>query len=338
MHTRERRNALVALDQLEIAALLAPVVAASDIAKVELCARGGSSTNYRVETVTGQAIQVRLVPGGTAACRREVAILRHVSPTVPVPRVLFAGDNDPRHPYYIADWEQGVPLDEVLEQDEVDDRKKLGSAVGQTLARIHEHRFPARGDLNDRMDLVPWASESPGEARTAATGGNRVPVAGGSLYATYLHKLIFDSPAQQRLGAVLSAELWQAILRVDANRDWNSAYVCLTHFDYNPANLLVHQYAGAWKVVVLDWEFACVAGPLPDIGNMLRHRHSYPSDFVAGFIRGYEEQATWLQPGWIEHARFADLSASLEMLSSLHERPAAHAAASRSLEDFLGLP
>jgi aminoglycoside phosphotransferase (APT) family kinase protein len=90
----------------------------------------------------------------------------------------------------------------------------------------------------------------------------------------------------------------------------------LVHGDFNSPNILVRQDHGSWRVAaILDWEFACAATMLCDIGNMLRYERPGQSRYEPHFSRGLID-AGWTPPDdWFLRARLADLPALCELLT-----------------------
>lgn len=315
--------------------MLRPVVAPAAITAIELITRGLSSTNYRVRLHDAPPLQLRVVPAGARTCAKEVAILRLLAGATPVPGVRHAAPDHAR-PHYVAEWIEATPLDELLQGGAVEDARGLGAAVGETLAGIHQHRFAASGELDADLRVTPFEH---GRAADATDDGDG-PTPAGSDYARFLHAMIFRSPAHVRLGAERACRLWERVLREDAACDWSAGDHRLVHFDYNPKNLLVRRSGASWEVAaVLDWEFAAAADPLCDVGNLLRHRSSYPAELVNGFIDAYAAAAReWLTPDWIGRARLLDVSSPVESLGSARDRPGPHALALELLDAFIREP
>jgi len=310
--------------------MLSPVAEPGAIERIERVERGHSSTNCRVDIRGGTPLHLRLVPGGRRVAAKEVAVQRLVSPTVPVPPILYEAA-DGVHPYYVARWiDDAVPLDRVLGAEQLEGATSLGAAAGRTLAAIHQYTFDRAGDLGEALEVVPW------DGLGSATEADDRQGTSGSSYARLLHRMLFSSRAYGRLGAERSEQLWSRILVEDAACDWTRERSCLVHFDFNPKNLLVRFGLEGWSVAaVLDWEFAASADPLFDVGNFLRHQTDYPSDVVEGFVSGYQSNAPWVTQDWLRRARFLDLSSQLENLGSAQEKPAGHRIGNALVDDFL---
>lgn len=94
---------------------------------------------------------------------------------------------------------------------------------------------------------------------------------------------------------------------------WREAV--LAHGDFKPANLLVRQEVGKWRICgVLDWEFACAATPLLDFAIFLRDERARPAGFGAAFANAYRSAGGVLPTGWRRLTRIADLLNLLQLL------------------------
>ena len=73
----------------------------------------------------------------------------------------------------------------------------------------------------------------------------------------------------------------------------------LVHADFDPANILVAEVDGKWKIsAILDWEFAYSGSWLNDVANMLRYAHQMPDTYRIGFLEGLEDNNFKLPENW----------------------------------------
>lgn len=77
--------------------------------------------------------------------------------------------------------------------------------------------------------------------------------------------------------------------------DFTSNSVTLVHGDFDPANVLVEQQNGEWRVsAVLDWEFAYAGSWMDDVATMLRYAHKMPPEFQNAFLNGLTDNGITL--------------------------------------------
>lgn len=73
----------------------------------------------------------------------------------------------------------------------------------------------------------------------------------------------------------------------------------LMHGDFNPANILVIEENGDWKIsALLDWEFSFPGHFLWDVSNMLRYKHLMPQEFEIAFLEGIKGCGMTLPSNW----------------------------------------
>jgi aminoglycoside phosphotransferase (APT) family kinase protein len=89
----------------------------------------------------------------------------------------------------------------------------------------------------------------------------------------------------------------------------------LVHGDFDPANVLVEEFHGTWKISsILDWEFAFSGSSLWDVANMLRYAHLMPSTFQDAFITGLTNGGTALPDHWQKTSYLLNLLSLLDLL------------------------
>ena len=93
----------------------------------------------------------------------------------------------------------------------------------------------------------------------------------------------------------------------------------LVHGDFDPANILVKQINGQWRITaILDWEFAFSGSYGFDMGTFLRYAHKLPACYERGFIDGIEAGGFQLFSNWKTQVKLIDL---LFLLQLLHDNP-----------------
>lgn len=125
--------------------------------------------------------------------------------------------------------------------------------------------------------------------------------------------LLQDNVVKDALGNTLLSAIKKIVAKNSALLpDINSAN--LTHSDYDPANILVKNSDGAWKIAaILDWEFAFSGTYLLDIGLMLRYSHKLRPYFEENFIAGIESNGHRLPRDWKKQAKLMDLLCLLQL-------------------------
>lgn len=312
----ERRQPLIALRASEVEELVGRAIPDARVVEIERVTQGRCNTNYRV-VVDGRAgaLGLRLVARAPEEAGKEVAVLRAVSPVIPVPEILYA-ETDAQPPFYVCSWLPGSPLsDRSASWTEA-----LGAQLGAVLGAIHTFGFATAGQLDADLQVSPWDFGD-----------------GPSTEADFVAACLSNPRVAERLGDELHArlaKLWEdtAALRAET---WFPP--CLVHGDFNPTNLLLD---GDCPTGVLDWEWAHAGSPLSDFGNILRDRNEpVPTPFAAALAEAWEAKTgAELPSDWAARVRLADLSSGLEFLSSEDDRPTFHATARanivRTVESF----
>ncbi|GAA3151059.1 aminoglycoside phosphotransferase (APT) family kinase protein [Kribbella aluminosa] len=177
-------------------------------------------------------------PGRAAV---DAALLELVRGLLPVPRVLDLKRDGPYEEpsYLLTERLPGVNLQVFLESAPDEQRRTVGTQLGELLARLSGMPFLRPGMFrDDELGVEPFG-----------TGDLTEYVAG-------LHLGLGDGFAS----VIDEAE---ELLAGGADR------FCLVHSDFNPKNLLVDP--GTARITgLVDWEFSHVGSPYADLGNLLR--------------------------------------------------------------------
>ena len=256
---------------------------------------GLRNSNYRLTVAHAPSpVALRIYVADRSACAREAAVIAEVDGRVPVARVL-AKDAISQPPFAIMEWLDGESLEDVLRDCDVATALELAADCGTALAAIHRTRFHVPGFLEVRGGRL--SIELPMPAWTP----------------TVLDAL--EGTAGKRLGSELADRVRFAAESSfhEIEQIWREAV--LAHGDFKPANLLVRQDAGRWRICgVLDWEFACAATPLLDFAIFLRDERARPAGFGAAFANAYRSAGGVLPTGWRRLTRITDLLNLLQLL------------------------
>ncbi len=310
-----RSGAHLELDKSALERLLRPALGPCAVSAFAPLSGGLANTNYRVMLAgSEEPVVVRLYTRDPTACAIEVALLRLVSGSVPVPRLLYAAcDAEP--PYVVSSWVEGVKLEEVLRTASAADTFAAGRAAGMTLAAIHTYTFEHAGFFGPALAIA----EPLGPIRAACEG--------------YVDARLSEEHVRARLGAALAEQLAAMMDGCAPLLDTLPDRTTLIHGDYKPQNLLLRRdTAGHWETAaVLDWEFAFAGPPLFDIGQLLRYRAALPPEYTAGVLAGYTATGGTLPEEWSRLTRLLDLMNLLGFL----ERPEANAATVREVRGLI---
>ncbi|WP_345346467.1 phosphotransferase family protein [Actinoallomurus liliacearum] len=271
---------------------------------------GGFSTdNVLLRTAGGEAYVLRRYQRRNT-CAVEAAVMRRVSPHVPVPEVVLADEDGSLvgEPLLITRFVPGVSGAAVFAGAALEDGPPLAESIATVLAAIGSVTFPAAGFFSGP------------ELRTDAPRPK---------FCEDLPAFVEDCLAQAPPDLGLSREDRAAL--VGLAREWAPLVAQvradpalgprLVHSDFNPKNLLLRPSGDGWRVsAVLDWEYAFADCALFDVGNLLRFGDELPPGFIERFPSAYREAGGVLPSQWRQASRALDLFAIADLLT----RPADH--------------
>jgi aminoglycoside phosphotransferase (APT) family kinase protein len=252
--------------------------------RFELISGGRSNLTYRVDG-----------PGGTCVLRRPP--LGHVLPTahdmvrehrvlaaladtdVPVarPLALCADPEVNGAPFYLMEYRPGVVVNERMPEGfapERADRRRMGLALAEVLARLHRVDFAARG-------LADFGRPE-----------------------GYLERQVRRWAQQwekSKVGDVAEIDVLIARLRAALPA---SPPPALVHGDYRLGNVALDPADPGRIVAVFDWEMATLGDPLADVGYTLVY-WGEPDDPPEERLPGAFQSVT-AQPGFLTRAELAE--------------------------------
>ncbi|HEX5326021.1 MAG TPA: aminoglycoside phosphotransferase family protein [Acetobacteraceae bacterium] len=298
----------------EIAALLRPVIGDAPIVSAKRVSGGLVNSNLRVTLRDPPGVLLlRLFQRDPPTAHKEAAIDRLLCNHVPRPRFLHFAASNPvtGTPYAVLEWIDGKQLGATLNTDAMT-LEAIGGEIGAVLAQVHSFRFDRAGFFTPDM-RVPTAIDLDREALLG-----------------FMQHCFRDGPGGERLGAALTDRLFAFVEREGNRLDGWLGDPRLTHADFNPSNILMHDQRTAWRVAaVLDWEFALSATPAFDFGNLLRPPLGECAAFVSGLVRGYRAAGGFLPVDWLRIAQIADLFAWTDLLGRGSDDPVLAADARR---------
>lgn len=301
----ERFQAHVDLDVSAAQRLLIPYTH-EPIAALSLLSEGCANTNYKVTFVSGRMpVVLRIYVRERSALQRELDVHRRVADSIPVPRHLYVDKTGMFYdfPYAVMEWIDGKMMrDLVLEGNEAAIEMCMLEA-GRYLSVLRQIKFSKGGFFEPNLQVRPFYQEEE--------------------YLPYVSCLLQETLIKERLGNELHQALQQLIFN-NASLLPAKDPANLSHGDYDPANILVRQVGGHWKIAsILDWEFSFAGSYLLDIGTMLRYSHKLPSCYEQKFIEGIERFGKPLPKTWKKQVKLMDLICLLQLIyyNPLVERP-----------------
>lgn len=287
----ERLHAHLTLDGATLAALLAPALPGHALLAAEPLSGGLANTNYKV-TLSGldAPVVVRVYTRDPDACVRERALYALVHERVLVPDCLYTGSTPDGRPYMVSRWIEGEKLEALLSRTRGEALETVAREVGATLARIGTFTFAESGFFGPDLSIATPI----GDLRQAMMD--------------YIEETLFSAEATARIEPALQARVWALVTEHQALADAVAGQAALVHSDYKAQNLLVRPAdSGRWEVAALDWEFACAATPLIDLGILLRYSAHLDPTFERGVIAGFRESGGYLPSDWKRITRLLDL-------------------------------
>jgi aminoglycoside phosphotransferase (APT) family kinase protein len=281
-------------------ALLADFRGANRVVSAEPLTGGIMNWNYGIRlSGSAERFVLRFYDRSPASCAKEVRILALVGDEIPVPRVLHANLHgaDGHPPFCVLEFIDGISLRELRRRGDAQGVADASYDAGRLLPRLAKHRFSRSGVLTTDLEVRdgPFADANLAEVIDQ--------------FAT--------SPLFRRRVDTSRLIRLHDFIRSNAGRlPGSDGVISLVHGDFNSPNILVRKDHGSWRVAaILDWEFACAATMLCDIGNMLRYERPGQPRYEPHFSRGLID-AGWTPPDdWFLRARLADLPALCELLT-----------------------
>ena len=227
----------------------------------------------------------------------DASLLELVRGLLPVPRVLDlkrdGSFEDP--PYLLTERLPGINLQVFLESATDEQRRRVGTQLGELLARLSGMPFLKAGMFRGGELTVE-------------------PFGFGDL-AEYVAGLRLGLDDRQREGFSAVVDEAEDVLADGVRR------VCLVHSDFNPKNLLVDPET-ARITGLIDWEFAHAGSPYADLGNLLRFSED---QILAGAVLDALREMD-LGERLVDVGRAADLWALLDLAERAAEHEVAAAA------------
>ncbi len=272
------------------------------VQSLTLLSDGCANANYKVSFGNNHSVLMRIYQREASSLVREMSIHNIVQGVLPVADFLHFDSSCSiiPYPYAMMEWVPGTLLRDFLFTAQGEAIESVMFDAGQHLNILRQMKLPIGGLFDADMQIRAF-SETEND------------------YQSFIVQMLEDPLVKTTLGKNLHHDLHDLVSKSsDLFPLINEAN--LTHGDYDPANMLVHEVKGEWKVAaILDWEFAHSGTYLTDIGLMLRYSHKLPEYFETSFIRGLQYAGNALPSDWKKQSRLMNL---LCLLQLLHANPA----------------
>lgn len=221
-------------------------------------------------------------------------LLKH---NVPVPLTYFIGETD-GYLFAITEFMPGISLRTLLLGNLPYDMSAIMYDVGCMLSKVSIKQFSHAGFFDKELNVTPLSSSD------SYLAFFKNCLAHKNVILALNPKVIID------INVVLNN---YSHLLPDEKENH------LVHADFDPANILVNEIDGNWKVSgILDWEFAFSGARLWDVANMLRYAHKMPPEFQDAFLKGLIDGGTTLGDNWQITVHLLNLMALLDFLKRSH--------------------
>ena len=223
----------------------------------------------------------------------EQNLYRLLAPKIPVPIIYYVGYIDD-YCFAICQFVEGLTLRDLLLSDVPHNVEAIMKEVGLNLASISKIEFAEAGFFNQNLNIIESTSRES--------------------YLTFADQLWQNQFICQTLSAAIINKI-KDYLNKYAELLPNENEKHLVHGDFDPANILVKQVDGIWKIAaILDWEFAFSGSIIFDVANMLRYAHHMPDIFSISFLEGLENGGVVLPDNWQITAHLLNLVSLLDIL------------------------
>ena len=242
----------------------------------QIIAGGCANLNVKIQLENEESpliLRIHLRDKKSAILERNIGDL--LKNDLPVPQILHIGNID-NYCFSISEFMPGIALRDLLLSKTPHDLEAIMYEVGECLSKIAAHKFPQAGFFNENLEIVEeLGDDSLREFSLSCLEHKKVQKYLGSEMVSKIKLLLESLPPLSNLGANL------------------------VHADFDPANILVAEADGKWKIsAILDWEFAYSGSWLNDVANMLRYAHQMPDSYRDGFLKGLADNGLNLPSNW----------------------------------------
>lgn len=281
--------------------LLGNIFGRTRVAHVQLLSEGLCNFNYRVDLNAGaEAFVVRIYGRDPNVCQKEADLLRTLRDKIPVPELLHVHANGfcGVGPFIVMRYVEGITFRQLRRTRETEAIAQAAYSIGETLARLGQHRFAQGG----------WLGAGPAVARRFPHVPNAIPALIDSCLASPTLQSRLDEQVRERVHELA----WSRARELRRLED----EACLVHGDFNNRNVIVRRERGRWQVAaILDWEFAVSGSPLFDIASFLQYERKSSPSREPHFSLGYKSGGGRLPEEWWQLARVVGLKGQCDILT-----------------------
>lgn len=256
---------------------------------------GCANLNLKVELVGEKPFILRIYLRDPDAAYREQKIALLVKDRVPAPAIYFIGDYA-NYRFAVVEYKEGIQLRRLLLGQEIYDIRAIMYDVGALLARLQSYQFQHSGFFNKQLEPI-----------------QRIEQEG---YIEFAQNCLSNAKVRNNLDKF-------SLVKIAFYLEKNQSFFPkveernLVHADFDPANILVIQENGNWKIsAILDWEFAFSGSSLCDLANMLRYAHMMPPSFTEAFLNGLKDKQFPLPKTWQTSIHMLNLVSLLDCLQN----------------------
>jgi Ser/Thr protein kinase RdoA (MazF antagonist) len=263
------------------------------VKSLQLIAGGCANLNYKIEfdgSENSVILRVHLRDKNSGYLERNIGNL--LKNKLPVPQIHYIGNID-NYCFSIAEFMPGIELRKLLLSDISYDISAIMYEIGGLLTKIATHRFSKSGILNENLEVIEEFGDNS------------------------LHEFSLFCLEHKAIKKHLKPEIIEKIrLLLNKPREEMDKNINLVHADFDPANILVLEVNGKWRVsAILDWEFAYAGSWLNDVANMLRYSHKMPSIYQDSFLKGITDNNMQLPKNWQAIVNEYNLASMLDSMT-----------------------
>lgn len=255
------------------------------------CANLNVKLEFKGETAT---LLLRIYLRNKNSAILEQNLYKLLASQVPAAIIYYVGSIE-EYCFSICQFIEGITLRDLLLSDIPHNIETIMKEVGLNLAKISKIEFGTAGFFDQNLNIIEKTS--------------RIS------YLTFTDQLMTNQFICQTLNqAIINKIKYYLNKYAELLPDKNEKH--LVHGDFDPANILVKQVDGIWKIVaILDWEFSFSGSMMFDVANCLRYAHHMPDIFKASFLEGLEDGGVVLPDNWQITAHLLNLVSLLDILS-----------------------
>lgn len=301
----EKTSQQVHIKPETITSMVAEAFPNAPLLSYEIVTQGCDNINIKIILENG-TFNLRIYLRDKGAAYREMQIAGIMRFDIPIPETLFVGDQiqgSTTYRFAITQFMEGTPLRDLLLNYPEEIWRDVMLDVGTLLSEFRRLSFSQAGFFDEHFDIPK-------------------PFQPNDL-TSYIEACLSNSQVKETLGDAVFQQL-RDIFQTHRHLLPDESEAILVHGDFDPANILVHQIDGKWRIsAILDWEFAFSGSYLWDVANMLRYAHKMPASYQESFIQGLEQEGIELPDNWRSTIALLNISSLLDILMRhpIHESP-----------------